>query len=440
MNDYIGNDLCTEIIAQYINEVKEARGDDFCEDDINLAEIGRRTGISRGRLRRLKKNGFVLVPHGRTGKKSTHTVLSGYTSVLNNLLSLGITNSVVCLERLTEIGFTGSLSTVKRYIASHQNLIPAKRRLVAPQGNRCRRYKTHPGETYQMDWGFANAIDPNGNAYRIACFAIVCHHCGQIYVEFFPNAKQECLFIGMLHAFYLMGVPRFVLTDNMKSVVNKRDLEGHPIWNSEYEAFMNAVGFNTKLCKPRHPFTKGKVERLIRYIKDNFLVGRVFQNITDLNEQALIWSNKHNSKYHKEIDDIPDSLHSTRCVKAVVPLKEEKELLFYLFPLRQISFDGFVCYEGRRFGVPYAYVGKSVRVCRKRDTIEIYSEDLSELLVSHTVTWSRLDSYCKDQFSEKTIPEELPTSPVTTLVQMAADTSDTPKGFDKFDFSEEIVL
>ena len=177
------------------------------------------------------------------------------------------------------MGFTGSLSTVKRYIATHQNLIPAKRRLVAPQGNRCRRYKTHPGETYQMDWGFANAIDPNGNEYRIACFAIVCNQCGQIYVEFFPNAKQECLFIGMLHAFYLMGVPRFVLTDNMKSVVNKRDLEGHPIWNSEYEAFMNDVGFNTKLCKPRHPFTKGKVERLIRYVKDNFLVGRVFQNI-----------------------------------------------------------------------------------------------------------------------------------------------------------------
>ena len=60
MNDFIGNDLCTEIIAQYINEVKEARGDSFSEDDINLAEIGRRTGISRGRLRKFKKNGFVV--------------------------------------------------------------------------------------------------------------------------------------------------------------------------------------------------------------------------------------------------------------------------------------------------------------------------------------------------------------------------------------------
>ena len=54
MNDFIGNDLCNEIIAQYISEVKETKGDEFTEDDINLAELERRTGISRGRLRRFR--------------------------------------------------------------------------------------------------------------------------------------------------------------------------------------------------------------------------------------------------------------------------------------------------------------------------------------------------------------------------------------------------
>lgn len=54
------------------------------------------------------------------------------------------------------------------------------------------------------------------------------HHCGQRYIEFFPNAKQENLFIGMVHALQYMGMPRVVLTDNMKSVVLHRDLEGHP--------------------------------------------------------------------------------------------------------------------------------------------------------------------------------------------------------------------
>lgn len=84
----------------------------------------------------------------------------------------------------------------------------------------------------------------------------------------------------MLHAFYLMGVPEYVLTDNMKSVVIKRDPDGNPIWQHDYEEFMNVVGFKTKLCKPRHPFTKGKVERLIRFVKENFLADRIFGTIT----------------------------------------------------------------------------------------------------------------------------------------------------------------
>lgn len=92
----------------------------------------------------------------------------------------------------------------------------------------------------------------------------MCRHCGSRYVEFFPNAKQENLFIGMIHAFQRLGVPKTVLTDNMKSIVTGRDSEGHAVWNKDYEAFMKPLGITTKLCKPRHPFTKGGVERLVR--------------------------------------------------------------------------------------------------------------------------------------------------------------------------------
>ena len=71
-------------------------------------------------------------------------------------------------------------------------------------------------------------------------------------------------------------------------------MDGHPIRQKDYENFMKTVGFETKLCKPRHPFTKGKVERLVRFVKDHFLVDRVFSNITDLNRQALDWCNYQN--------------------------------------------------------------------------------------------------------------------------------------------------
>ena len=206
------------IIAQAISEMEEIHGEFSSLDEINLAELGRRTGLSRAKLRRLKTNGFCEKAHGLNGQKKEH-ILDGYSSVLDTLLKSGVSNSTVCLERLQTMGFTGSRSTVKRYIAAHKHLIPAKRQLVAPQGNRGRRYTTEPGETYQMDWGFTDVLDYDGKTYRVACFAMICHHCGQQYIEFFPNARQENLFIGIVHAFQYMGIPRFVLTDNMKSVV-----------------------------------------------------------------------------------------------------------------------------------------------------------------------------------------------------------------------------
>ena len=257
------------IIAQAIAEMEETHGEFKSIDEINLAELSRRTGLSRAKLRRLKANGFCEVPHGLTGQQRPQ-ILDGYSAVLDSMLRSGVSNSAVCLERLQEMGFTGSRSTIKRYIAAHKHLLPAKRQQVAPQGNRGRRYMTEPGEAFQMDWGFTKVLNPDGAEFQVACFAMICHHCGQRYVEFFPNARQENLFIGMIHAFQYMGVPRFVLTDNMKSVVVCRDMEGHPVWQKDYDAFMKTVGFETKLCKPRHPFTKGKVERLVRFVKENY--------------------------------------------------------------------------------------------------------------------------------------------------------------------------
>ena len=423
------------IIAQAIAEMEETHGEFRSIDEINLAELSRLTGLSRAKLRRLKANGFCETPHGLRGQRKEQ-ILDGYSSVLDSMLRGGVSNSAVCLERLQEMGFTGSRSTVKRYIAARKHLIPSKRQQVAPQGNRGRRYTTGPGEAFQMDWGFTKVLHPDGSEFQVACFAMICHHCGQRYVEFFPNARQENLFIGMIHAFQYMGVPHFVLTDNMKSVVLRRDMEGHPVWQKDYGAFMKTVGFETKLCKPRHPFTKGKVERLVRFVKENFLVDRVFSNITDLNWQALDWCSRQNGIYHRAVDGVPQQLHLTLCGEHLKELPKTEAVKFYLCPARKISFDGFVNYEGRRFGVPYSYLGATARVSRSGDTLYIYSFDLHVLLATHDVTWSWRDSFCEGQYEELAQPEEFPTMPVKTKIRQFPKPS-ADLSFAKFNFDEE---
>lgn len=426
-----------QILTQAIEVMKEEAGVTFDIKKINLSRLSQLTGISRQRLRTLKKTNFTVAPHGNTGKVRSITVLSGYEGIVDNYLMLGVTNSEVIFENLQENGYKGGCTSVKNYIAKHRDLVPAQRQIVSTQGNRGRRYQTGPGEVYQMDWGFVNVETSDGGSYRAACFAMICHHCGQRYIEFFPNAKQENLFIGMIHAFTYMGVPETVLTDNMKSVVIERDAEGNPIWQNDYEEFMKTIGFNTKLCKVAHPFTKGAVERLVRFVKENFMAGRVFGNITDLNYEALRWCNAQNGKYHKAVDCIPAEKHQSECMMTAKILTIDHDVMMYLCPVRKISFDGFVNYEGRRFGVPYFYTEKQCRVRRDAFNLYIYDMDLTKELTRHNVTWSRKDSFCKDQYTDGQ-PEEYPSMPVrTTMYQLEEPVPST--SFDKFDFEKAAI-
>lgn len=432
MNKENNNNDLQEILTQALNEIKSELGDKFDINKINLADLERRTGLSRGKLRGLKKNGYKVKPHGLKGRTSNNSVISGYTGIIDDLLKKGITNSSVCFDRLQEYGYNGSVSSVKNYIKNNRHLVPPKRQIVSPQGNRGRRYETGPGESYQMDWGFVTVETSAGKTYRIACFAMICHHCGQRYIEFFPNAKQENLFIGMIHAFIYMGVPKYVLTDNMKSVVISRDSAGKPVWQKDYELFMGNIGFETKLCKPRHPFTKGAVERLVRFVKDNFLPGRVFNELTDLNYDAARWCNHQNNIYHRAVDCVPADRHQQSCLKAAPLLEETIELSYYLCPVRKISFDGFVTYEGRRFGVPYWYSEKECRVKRDGYVLEIYDSKMTRILTSHDITWSRRDSFCRDQYAADQ-PEEQPTAPVRVHIQQV-NPPEYDEGFKKIQF------
>ena len=114
-------------VAKAIEQMMVEQGEKFSLEKINLADLGRRTGISRAKLRSMKEHDFEDVQHALKGRKATTTLLSGYTGILDGLIKGGVVNSVVCLSRLRESGFTGGKSIVKEYIATHQHLVPAPR-------------------------------------------------------------------------------------------------------------------------------------------------------------------------------------------------------------------------------------------------------------------------------------------------------------------------
>lgn len=419
------NDL-DEILAHYYNQVEEEFG------RCNISEIARRSGITRDRVERWVKNGCKSLDKAG-GRPKGSQKLAPYTGELEKLLKQGTSNANYCYKRLCQIGYQGGVTIIRDFIREHRNLIPIKAPAEAKPKNIGRRYTTEGGDCFQMDWGFVKVASDYKDYFQCTCFVMVCHHCGYCYVEFFPNAKQENLFIGMLHAFKEMGVPKRVLTDNMKSIRSGSDAEGKPIFNLEYDAFQHDVGFRTDLCKPYHPFTKGKVERLIRYVKNNFICNRRYDNLTVLNEDVYAWCKEQNKRVARYQEIMPQHEHFQNEEFKQLPTLDV--LLPYLAPKRKVSFDGFVEYEGRRYGIAYYRRAREVRVMREGTSLKILDLSTYDVLEEYIVDWSKHVKIAPEQFMTEPDgqPEELPTAEVTVSM-ILNDKYEPNNRFNRFRF------
>lgn len=156
--------------------------------------------------------------------------------------------------------------------------------------------------------------------------------------------------------------------------------------------------------------------------------------MTSIKSIWLNWCNRQNSVYHRAVDCVPNDRHTSCCLKQAPLLQETKELSYYLCPEGRISFDGFVSFEGRRFGVPYWYTEKTCRVRRDGYVLYIYNSNMTKTLTTHDVTWSRRDNTCRDQYVAAQ-PEEVPSVPVKVKISQISP-PEYDQGYSRFNFEE----
>jgi hypothetical protein len=103
---------------------------------------------------------------------------------------------------------------------------------------------------------------------------------------------MRTLIDGLEDAFrYFGGGPQELLFDQMKAVIT-RDLRlqgGALVRNLEFLRVAHHWSFTPRACRPYRAQTKGKVERPVRYLRDNFVYGRSFANDADLDQQRRQW-------------------------------------------------------------------------------------------------------------------------------------------------------
>jgi len=179
-----------------------------------------------------------------------------------------------------ERGYRGSGDHFRHLIACYR---------PRPAAEAYLRLRSLPGEQGQVDWGhFGHLVI--GRARRpLMAFVMVLSYSRQIFLRFFLDARMENFLRGHVGAFTAWnGCPRVLLYDNLKSAVLER--QGDAIrFHSTLIAFAAHYRYDPRPVAVARGNEKGRVERAIRYVRDNFFAARKFTDLDDLNVQAEAW-------------------------------------------------------------------------------------------------------------------------------------------------------
>jgi len=153
------------------------------------------------------------------------------------------------------------------------------------------RLRTLPGEQGQVDWAHFDHLQIGRARRPLMAFVMVLSWSRQIYLRFFLDARMDSFLAGHAGAFETWsGLPRVLLYDNLKSAVLER--HGDAIrFNPQLLAFAAHHRYEPRPVAVARGNEKGRVERAIRYVRENFFAARKFIDLADLNAQAAIWCN-----------------------------------------------------------------------------------------------------------------------------------------------------
>ncbi len=334
-------------------------------------EIARRLGLSvktvRRALRRevppdkiIRNRGSKLDPF----KERIESLIADYPHL----------SGVRVFDEIKGLGYGGSITILRRLL---EELRPKKREAFV-------RVETDPGEQAQVDWGlFGDYFE----CERIlSCFAFVLSHSRMLYLEWSLSEKIEDFMRAHRNAFHFFGgVPQKILYDNLKSVVCCR--KGPLIqFNPRFMGFAGTYLFEPVACNVRCGNEKGKVERIIGYIRDNFFYGRTFRDFSDLKLQSERWR-----------DEVANQrFHSTTRQKPTDRFLLEKDTLRKL-PGSDYDCDAVVAttvskqcriaFDTNAYTVPSLYAQIPVTIKANAFEVRVYKQD--RLIATHPRCWQK---------------------------------------------------
>jgi transposase-like protein len=248
---------------------------------------------------------------------------------------------------------------------------------------RCHHVGDFPGAEMQHDTTL-HRLKIGKQRVGVVCSGLYLRYCKMRYVKFYPffnRFKMKCFFYEVL-TYWGYAAKTCVIDNTNLAILHGTGKQA--LFNPEMIAFAKPYGFEWFAHAKGHANRKAGTERNFWTIETNFIPGRSFESMEDLNRQALEWAC---CRYARR------PLSKSRLVPIVL-FEEEKPALIRLpsyveppYQCHQRNIDpyGYIAFNANYYWVPGKSRGK-VSVIEYSDLIKIY-QDRQQLIEYRQPKW-----------------------------------------------------
>lgn len=260
-----------------------------------------------------------------------------------------------------------------------------------------------PGQKMFVDWsGDKMWVGRPGapDSFQVSVFVATLPHSGLVFAKCYPNERTASWLEAHVDACnFFGGVPELFIPDNA-STASFRPRRDDPARDvaSDYLRLGNYYGAGILPTAPAQPTHKGHVERHVEIIQQwvsQYLDAYDFDALEDLNdavEAQVNWLNHEKTPYR--------GINGITRYQEFVDYEQQ-----FLKPLPDVAFepmewrwitprpDCHIQVDKRRYSVPYQYVGQKLKIGLGQHSVNVYTSDGTELIVTHSRSYGRPGSY-----------------------------------------------
>lgn len=254
-------------------------------------------------------------------------------------------------DRLKEenSNFSLSESSVRKYVAK------LKKQLGISNKNRIREYIAVPelpmGKQAQVDFGEITLLNENKENIKLYVFLMVLSHSRYKFGIWQDKPFNSKDFVeAHKKAFeYFGGVPEEIVYDRTKVALISENNDGTFKLSKDFEKYVSEVEFNPIFCKPYDPESKGKIEAVVKFVKDNFAKHRIFKDIESFNTSFFKWLDRTgNRKIHETTKKVPAEVFTVE--KQYLSSKHINKPASSI--THKVKKDNTISFQGNKYSLP----------------------------------------------------------------------------------------